>query len=103
MRIIPLQAIASQVVLANLAGQNCQVSVYQKSTGLYCDVYLNNSIIIAGSLCLDRVKIVRDMYHGLIGDLAFVDQQGRNDPDYTGFGIRYLLYYLEASDFAAHP
>lgn len=98
MMVIPLQAVPSQAVTVSLGGQNCQISVYQKSTGLYCDVYLNNSLIVAGVLCLDRVKIVRDAYHGLIGDLSFVDQQGASEPEYTGVGSRYLLYYLEESD-----
>ena len=96
--VIPLQAVPSQAVTVSLGGQNCQVSVYQKSTGLYCDVYLNNALVLAGVICLDRVKIVRDAYHGLIGNLSFVDQQGVNDPEYTALGSRYLLYYLEASD-----
>jgi len=98
MQIIPLAAIANQAVTVSLANQQVQVNVYQKRTGLFCDVYLANVLLVAGVLCLDRNRIVRDAYFGLIGDLGFVDQQGSSDPDYTGLGSRFLLYYLEASD-----
>lgn len=101
MRTIPIQAVQNQTVTVNLAGQSTQINVYQKSTGLYCDVYLNNALILAGVLCQNKVRIVRDAYFGFVGDLGFVDQQGSKHPDYTGLGSRWLLYYLEASNLAA--
>ena len=101
MMIVPLQPVPNQAVTVNLAEQQVQINVYQKRTGLFCDVYLANALLVAGVLCHDRDRIVRDSYFGLIGDLGFVDQQGFNDPDYTGLGSRYLLYYLEASDISS--
>jgi hypothetical protein len=49
-------------------------------------------------MCMDRVKLVRHAYLGFIGNLGFIDTQGKTDPDYTGFGARYQLIYLEATD-----
>jgi hypothetical protein len=95
---IPISAAPSQSLSAQLGGQQCQIKVYQKSTGVFLDLSVNNARVVTAKLCLDRVKLVRRKYLGFIGDLAFVDTQGRNDPDYTGFGSRYLLVYLEASD-----
>ena len=98
MLIVPLQAVASQTVAVQLAGQNCQINVYQKSTGLYCDLYVNGSLIIGGVICQNLNNIVRDLSLGFIGDLAFIDTQGSSDPDYTGLGGRFSLAYLELSD-----
>lgn len=98
MKIIPIQATPAQSLSVVLAGQNCQINLYQKSTGVFLDLYVSNSPIITATICLDSVLLVRETYLGFIGDLAIVDLQGNNDPDYTGFGARYVLVYVEAAD-----
>lgn len=98
MQTIPLQATPSQSLSIVLANQNCQINVYQKTTGVYLDLAISNSPIVDAVICLNRVRMVREKYLGFIGDLAFVDTQGTNDPDYSGLGSRYQLIYLEASD-----
>lgn len=95
---IPISAVPSQVMSVQLGGQSCQIKVYQKSTGVYCDLAVNNVPVVTAVLCLDRNKLVRHKYLGFVGDLAFVDTQGKSDPDYTGFGTRYQLIYLESTD-----
>lgn len=67
------------------------------------DLYSNNVLIIAGTLALNLTRMVRDLYLGFSGDLAFVDTQvdpilGPLDPYYTGLGSRYQLIWLEPSD-----
>lgn len=98
MRIIPIQATASQIVTAQLADQVCQITIKQRAFGLFLDLDVNNSSIVAGVLCQNLNKIVRSDYLGFTGDLCFIDQQGTSDPDYTGLGSRFVLAYLEASD-----
>ncbi len=99
---VSLLAVPSQVINVQLAGQNCTINVYQKTTGLYCDLYVDNVLIIGGVICQNTNLIVRDAYLGFIGDLAFFDMQGGNtDPVYTGLGTQYLLFYIEASEIAA--
>jgi hypothetical protein len=95
---IPLQPTPSQSLSIVLANQNCQINVYQKSTGMYLDLAVSNAALIDAVICLDRVRMVREKYLGFIGDLAFVDTQGTSDPVYSGLGARYQLIYLEASD-----
>ena len=95
---IPISATPSQALNIQLGGQPCKINIYQKSTGLFLDLFLNNAPIVTSSLCYDRVKIIRHKYLPFIGDLAFADTQGTNDPYYTGFGTRYVLVYLEAGD-----
>ena len=91
---ITIQPVASQTFSVSLGGQSCQINIYQKSTGLFIDVFVNNAAIITGVICLDETLIVRDAYLGFIGDLAFYDTQGSDDPYYTGLGSRWLLAYV---------
>jgi hypothetical protein len=109
---IPIQPVASQSFSVTLAGQSCQINVYQKTwyeTGpdegeflpqyaVYLDLYVNNALLIGGVICRNMVRIVRDAYFGFIGDLAFYDSQGADDPVASGLGSRFQLIYLEAAD-----
>lgn len=101
MQIIPLTAVPSQYFNVTLANQNVSLSIYTLTTGLFIDVLIDNVNIITAGLCLNKCLIVRDSYHGLEGDLAFIDQQGSSDPDYTGLGDRYILAYLTAAEAGA--
>ncbi|KWO54482.1 phage baseplate plug protein [Burkholderia territorii] len=94
---IALAATPSQRLSINLAQQACGINLYQKRTGLYLDLYVAGSLIIAGVLCRNRVYLVREAYLGFRGDLAFVDTAGNDDPDYTALGTRWPLLYLEVA------
>lgn len=102
MLIVPTQAVANQTLNVTLGGQACTLNVYQKGQfwydALYVDLYVNSALIIGGAIGLNGVKIVRTLYLGFIGDLAFSDTQGTADPNYTGLGSRWFLYYLTAAE-----
>lgn len=98
MQIIPIKALPNQAVTVTLAGQNCQVNIYQKLYGLFLDLYVNNTLVIAGALALDRNLLVRSAYLGFVGDLTFVDKQGTSDPTYDGLNSRYFLAYIAQSE-----
>lgn len=98
MQIIPLKPLPSQTVSVGLANQNCTLNVYQKSTGLFMDVYVNGALIIGGVICENLNRIVRSAYLGFVGDFSFVDTQGSEDPVYTGIETRFFLMYIEQSE-----
>jgi len=107
MQIIPLTAVPSQLVNVLLAGQNCQIKVYQKSTGMFVDLYVDNALIIGGVIAENLNRIVRDAYLGFVGDLVFYDTQstvqadgtlGGADPSYTGLGAQFQLLYVTAAE-----
>jgi len=100
MLFIPLAPIPSQTLDVQLAGQDSRINVYEKSTGIYLDLWVADALIIAGVLCLDRNRLVRDAYLGFAGDLAFTDTAGTSDPETAGLGSRYMLTYLEPADIA---
>jgi hypothetical protein len=92
--IVPLLAEPAQVLTVELNGQNCDIAVYQRTTGLYVDLGINGVLVIGGVIARDRIRIVRDAYLGFIGDLAFWDSQGTSDPDWTQLNTRYFLGYF---------
>jgi hypothetical protein len=91
--IIPIIDKPSQTLNVTLSNQLTTINLYQKATGLYCNVYVNNSLIIGGVICQNLNKIVRDVYLGFIGDIFFYDSQGTSDPSTPGLGTRYKLIY----------
>jgi hypothetical protein len=98
MKTIALSAVPSQPLSVVLGNQNCQIKVYQKTTGVYFDLYVNNVPVKVGVAARDRTLLVRHTHLGFVGDLSFFDTQGTSDPTYDELGTRYQLVYLEASD-----
>lgn len=98
MQIIPLQAVQNQALQVQLAGQPCQINIYQLAPGLFADLYVAGALIIGGVICENVNRIVRSAYLGFVGDLIFIDTQGSTDPIYTGLGARYQLAYLSTDD-----
>ena len=100
---IPLQAVPNQTLTAPLAGQTVDINLYTRADGLFMDVLLNGKPIVDNVICQNENRIIRDLYLGFPGDLAFYDTQTDvngvgSDPEYTGLGNRYVLVYIEASE-----
>lgn len=104
MQIIPLQATPNQTLTVTLANQPCRINVYQQSTGLFVDLYVNDAPIKTGMVAWNALRLIRFDYLGFTGDLAFFDtlasppQIPPTDPVYTGLGAQYVLAYLEVND-----
>jgi len=62
---------------------------------LYCDLSTDGKPLWYGVPCMNGVLIDSGRYLGFIGHLAFLDDQGTQDPDYTGIGPggRFRLFY----------
>ena len=101
MILVPVAAAPNQSLQVQLGGQSCTLNIYQNAFGLFMDVLVGTQQIIAGVICENWNRIVRDLYLGFIGDFAWIDVQGTSDPVYTGLGSRYQLIYLEQSDLPA--
>ncbi len=103
MQVIPIQAVPNQTLQTQLAQQPCTINVYQQLYGLFVDLYVGETLIVAGVFAENANRIVRDSYLGFVGDLIFWDTQtaDADDPVYTGLGSRFLLLYLEQADLDA--
>ena len=93
---IPLAAVPSQSLSVSVAQQSVGLRIYQKSSGLFLDLFIAGSPIMSGVLCRDLVYLVREAYLGFTGDLTFMDTEGGDDPQYSGLGTRWLLLYIES-------
>lgn len=98
MQIIPVQAVPNQTLQVQLGDQACTIDVFQNAYGLFVNLYVGDTLIIAGVIALNLNRIVRSAYLGFSGDICFGDTQGTTDPIFTGLGTRYLLAYLAPSD-----
>jgi len=100
---IPTSPVPNQVFNVILGGQACRIAIAQKNTGMFLNLYVNDALVIGGVLCEVANPLVRSVYLGFTGDLAFYDTQPAADPlvpanpdqvFYTGLGSRYFLAYL---------
>lgn len=98
MLLIPLLAVPSQTLSVQLGAQPCKIDVVTRGEGLYVNLYVNDVLIVGGVAARNRVGIVLNAYLGFIGDLAWFDSQGQEDPVYTGLGTRWGLVYLTADE-----
>ena len=99
--LVPLQSVPSQSLIVQLNGQDTQINLRTRRTGLFMDVLVSNAPIIQGVICYCANWIVRSAYLGFQGDFMFIDRVGNSDPIYyTGLGDRFQLVYLFPSDFS---
>lgn len=92
---IPLEPVPGQEFGIDLSGQQYTIFVYQRDNTVYVDLSDEDGYVFAGVKALDRVGLKLSSYMRLPGQIWFEDQHGEEDPDYTGFGSRFLLFYGE--------
>jgi hypothetical protein len=98
MQVVPIIDAYGQELTITLGGQSCRIVLKTRTTGLYCDLYVNDVLKVGGVVCRNLTRIVIDSYLGFVGDLMFSDTQGEADPSSPGLGSRFILMYLEAAD-----
>jgi len=103
MQVIPIQPVPSQQVLCVLGGQNCQIAIYQRAAQgfihIYVDLNSNGTNMFLATLAHNGDPLDPcNSYDGFQGNLFFIDTQGLDDPQYTGFGTRWFLVYLTPAE-----
>lgn len=93
---IPLKAVPSQSVNIGLAGQPCTIALAEIGGRQYLSLSINGSVICRNVLVVNRSAIIRAAYTGFIGELAAIDTQGDEAPQYSGWGTRWLLAFNDA-------
>lgn len=95
MILIPLQAVPSQTLATIVARQAVQIALRHSGDAVYFDLRYAGQPVVITRICRDRTRLLTDAhYHGFEGDFAIVDTQGKEDPNYTGLGARWKLYYI---------
>ena len=95
---VSLEAVKEQTVNVALNQQQCSIRLVQRESGIYMDLTVDNVPLIQGVPCWYANKMVRYSYLGFSGDLVFLDIQGAADPDYTGLGGRFKLFYMTEAE-----
>lgn len=91
---IPLSATPLQTLAVQLGEQSCRITVRQRRTGVFVDLYEQDRPVALGVKALDRTDMVRSpAVERLDGRLFFVDTQGTEPPSYDGLGTRWLLLW----------
>ncbi len=98
MRQLEISPVASQTLSIVLAQQNCRVNLYQKTTGLYFDLFVDGAPITTCVIGRNGALLLNRGGSNFIGNFMFVDTMGELDPQWDGLGIRFMLLYVEASD-----
>ncbi|MBV1833082.1 phage baseplate plug family protein [Novacetimonas pomaceti] len=99
--VVPISPISRQSVSVSLGQQSCQVTIDARpDLGVFVSVWVGTVPVVLSSLARDRVGLVRYAYTGFVGELKFMDTQGTDDPDFTGFGDRWILVYDDAAVLA---
>lgn len=91
---IPLQTVPSQTVTIVLGAQPCTITLRQLADGRqYFSLSWNGTVLCSSVLIQNRTALVRSASSGFVGDIASIDTQGDEPPDYTQWGSRWLLLY----------
>lgn len=91
---IPIKAVAAQTLDITLNNQYVSIALQSRNGRMYASVSLDKTPIVLERVCLDGVPIVNEAYHGMVGDLYFVDTQGKSDPTWSEIGTRFILVYF---------
>lgn len=92
---IPVTSTPSQSLNVIINGTVFRLDIYQRSTGLYMNVWVNGVVVVSGAICQNLNPVVHADYLSLGGDFVWVDMQGSQDPVYSGLGSRYVLTFSE--------
>lgn len=99
MDVIPVTAVPSQTLAITLDRQPAQIALRQNGDNMYLDLKVDDTYVVRARICRDRQLLLVDVrYRGFRGELMFIDQQGVQQPNYTGLGDRFQLVYLSESD-----
>lgn len=77
-----------------LNGQRCIIHVFQRGGRVFLDLTADGTEIIKGAICRNDTDILQYRHAGFLGNLRFLDTVNSRDPEYTGIGKRYHLYYI---------
>lgn len=93
---LPIDPVPNQQFFTNLGRSQCKITLRTIQGNTYFDLEESTlGVLCKGSLCVDRVNILRSPYLNFLGDFRFVDNEGEDAPHYSGFNTRWILVYSD--------
>ena len=95
---IPLMTVPSQRLQTKIDGKTYALTLTQRTTGMFIDVYVDGVAVCLGVVCIDRAPI---MALGFDGAFVFIDNTNNStNPQYSLLNDSIFLYYLDAAELA---
>lgn len=91
---LPIVAAPGQYFRVILLNQDCGIRICQRRGNIYCDLDVSGAPIWTGLLCHDRAPLKHFRRDAFVGNLVFVDYEGRDDPRMEGLGARWRLKFF---------
>ena len=94
---IDVQPVPSQNISAVVNNQNCVIKLRQLGDERqYFSLSVAGVVICQNVLIQHGIPLSSAAYSGFIGDFYCVDLNGTDYPDYTQWGVRWVLLYNAA-------
>lgn len=90
---IPLSAIPNQSFTTLVNQQQITINLYQRSNNLFCNIYLNATLIVAGMKCNNAVYL--NQYPTPFKGYLFFYTISGEDPNYLTLGKDARLFYAD--------
>jgi hypothetical protein len=91
---VPVNPLPAQKLERVINGQRCSIRLVWRHEKLFCDLSVNNEPIWLGLVIHNCTPFKNFRVTDFVGNLAFIDYEGANDPHYSGLGSRYRLFYF---------
>lgn len=93
---IPLMAVPNQRLQTKIDGKLYSLTLSQRTTGMFIDIYVDGVAAALGVVCIDRAPITA---LGFDGAFVFLDNTNSSiNPSYTLLNDSVFLYYLSADE-----
>lgn len=87
-----------------LDDQNCTIQVRQMGDYCYMTLTVDDETIVENAIMMPLQLVIQSNPQNFSGNFMIIDSQGtattQENPIYSGFGDRYKLYYLTASEIS---
>lgn len=85
-----------------LDDQNCTIQIRQMGDYVYMTLTVDDTAVVDNAIMMPLQKVIQTEQASFSGNFMIMDLQGdetnQENPHYTGFGDRFKLYYLSASE-----
>jgi len=97
---IPLKPSINQRITTNVNNQTITLDIYARSTYLFVDFYLEDTLLVAGAHAVNA-SYIDDYTTNFVGYLFFLDST-QNDPTLNSLGVTTQLFYSDYDALATY-
>ena len=89
---VPLTTVPNQTLSCNINNQVLEIKLNTRLDGLlYATIKADGELVVANRICLNLGLLVNKAYSPIKSELFFFDTMARENPHFSGLGMRYRL------------